>query len=63
MQIQKFRNYFLYGVPFYEDILQVDRTDGTVQMLIDDLAVNEGFIRALCFGKEQAMQVFMPVKT
>lgn len=54
MQIQKFRNYFLYGVPFYEDILQVDRTDGTVQMLIDDLAVNEGFIRALCFGKEQA---------
>lgn len=51
MDIQKFRTHFLYGVPFYEDILHVDKKDGTIKMLIDDLAVNEEFIRNLCLGK------------
>lgn len=51
MEIQKFRTHFLYGVPFYEDILQVDKADGTIKMLIDDLAVNTDFIRNLCLGK------------
>ena len=40
------RTYFLYGVPFYEDILQIDK-NGHIKMLIDDLAVNETFVKQL----------------